>query len=208
MSSINCCQYILNFQTNPYDAAQSPGHRVWRLPSESLMITAKAKKSGMHQVRYLVGIAYDRGVVVCHKIEKKGKLTGTDFAEIIESGVFRDNIPLTKQSSTINIIQDNCPVQNSSAALKAFDKQDISLVKIPARSPDINCIENFFAHLKRRLRTQAIEGNIVKESKKQFCQRIEQTLENWEIPKVNTLINSLPRRVKLLVENHGDHIPY
>ena len=76
------------------------------------------------------------------------------------------------------------------------------------RSPDINCFVNFFAHVKAKLRKDALEKNITQETKQHFCERIIQTLENWDKLKINKLIDSIPTRIEKLIEKQGDHIPY
>ena len=193
-------------QKNPREAAFSTGTRVWRTIKEGLTITAKGSKEGKTQVRFLVAIAYDAGVVICHQVQ--GRMKGVDYAEIIRSGVFESAISKTVHPTSRTVLQDNCPVQNSGAAKTAFSDSEISLFQIPPRSPDINCIENFFAHVKAKLRKDALEKNITQETKQHFCERIIQTLENWCKLKINKLINSIPTRIEKLIEKQGDHIPY
>jgi len=179
---------------------------VWRKTTEGLQITAKGSKEGKKQVRFLVGIAHGGGVVLCQQVE--GRIKGVDFARIISSGVYESAIAQSADPSSRTVVQDNCPVQNSLPARNAFEHLGIDLFKIPARSPDINCIENLFALVKRELRKDAQKNEIKKETKEQFTQRVAKTLDNFDKTKINSLINSLPNRVKKLIELHGDHIPY
>jgi hypothetical protein len=46
---------------------------------------------------------------------------------------------------------DNCPCQNSKVALLALDSIECTQHKIPARSPDLNPIENIFHVVKKQL---------------------------------------------------------
>ena len=55
---------------------------------------------------------------------------------------------------------DNDPSQTSKVARKAMEKIEAEFHKIPARSPDLNPIENLFHLLKKRLENEAIENNI------------------------------------------------
>ena len=46
------------------------------------------------------------------------------------------------------MLQDGCPCQNSGEARDAMDRMGVKLLPIPARSPDLNPIENLFAQVK------------------------------------------------------------
>ena len=47
------------------------------------------------------------------------------------------------------ILQDNCPVMNAKATVEELTDSGIVRFKIPARSPDINCIENIFHEVRK-----------------------------------------------------------
>jgi len=173
-----------------------------------MTITTKGSKVGKTQIRFLIGIAHDAGVVLCERIQVEGRLKGVHYAAIIKSGVFDQAINQTKNPAIRVILQDNDPVQNSGIARKAFAEKNIALFQIPARSPDINCIENYFSHVKTQLKKDALEQNITKETKDEFCNRVKQTMRNWDKVKINNLINSLPTRIEKLIKAQGDHIPY
>ena len=46
------------------------------------------------------------------------------------------------------MMQDGCPCQNSAPARRALDRMGVKILQIPARSPDLNPIENLFAQVK------------------------------------------------------------
>ena len=48
---------------------------------------------------------------------------------------------------------------------------------IPARSPELNGCENVFNIAARKLRKDALERAITRESYGQFCNRVQQTIE-------------------------------
>ena len=88
----------------------------------------------------MVGISYGKGVVLCE--QWGGPIRGDKFAAIVKccfKKAFRNSaIPKAKQ-----FLMDGCPRQNSKTAMRAIDKVDCKVFKIPARSPDLNRIENF-----------------------------------------------------------------
>ena len=152
-------------------------------------------------IRFLVAIAYDKGVVVVEEV--LGRLNGDQWAEIIDKKVY--NKHLNKKRT---IIQDNDPVQNSKVAMNAFARQKIKLHAIPAKSPDVNVIENLFNTTKRNLAKEAIKENITIESKSQFAERCKSLLLHYSTKRINNLIDSLPQRMKLLIEKKGLQLKY
>jgi hypothetical protein len=55
---------------------------------------------------------------------------------------------------------DNDPLKTSKVARKAMQKIEAEFHEIPARSPDLNLIENLFHLVKKSLENEAIENNI------------------------------------------------
>lgn len=78
---------------------------------------------------------------MCHQYDK---LDGTHFAKFVQDN-FENMFRLANKCGSRLFVQDNCPVQNSSLALR--DKRAKQL-KLPPRSGGIHCIENFFMQLK------------------------------------------------------------
>ena len=130
------------FKTNPFEHAKALGAREWRLASEGVNFkcTAKGKKEGMVCVRFMVGIATEHGVVLCRRIKRR--MNGADMAKMVDA-----HFPaaLRRTGKKCNrVLQDGCPVQNSRRAHRAMHRHGIKVFRIPARSPDLNPIENFF----------------------------------------------------------------
>jgi len=158
----------------------------------------------LFQKRYLVGIRHGKGVSVIKQIPKMNrKMAGKDYASIVNTKIFNKHLAKTRQ-----LIQDNDPVQNSKVARSAFARQKIKLVPIPSKSPDINVIENLFNDSKQQLAKQALQQNITKESRTQFASRIEEMLASYSVNRVNKLVDSLPNRMKLLVQKDGIRLRY
>ena len=163
------------WKKNPLDQARAPKARIWRKSNEGLEFgcTAKAGKAGTTNLNFIIGISYDRGVVLCERYV--GHITGEKYANIIKNhfphALEKSSEPLGKR-----IIQDNCPRQQSKIARQALHDIDAKQMRIPSRSPDINCIENVFAQVATLLSKQAIERRITSESKEQFEARIRETL--------------------------------
>lgn len=168
------------WKKNPRDQARAPKAMIWRQANEGLEFgcTAKAGKAGVTNLNFVVGISFNKGVVLCERY--MGAITGEKYASIT-----KNNFPQALENS-INqrakrIVQDNCPRQQSKIAKLALAQIGAKQMKIPARSPDINCIENLFAQVVKLLDKQAIENNITSETKDEFESRVKETLFNFRL---------------------------
>ena len=79
---------------------------------------------------------------------------------------------------------------------------------IPARSPDLNPIENIFHIVRRQLKDDALEQEINNESYKEFCNRIEHTFETLSTELINKTISSMPQRIQDIMKNKGHRTKY
>ena len=65
---------------------------------------------------------------------------------------------------------------------------------IPARSQDLNPIENVFHNVKRQLQDDALSKRITKETYSQFCTRVKATLLNYSPDIIDRTIESMDKR--------------
>ena len=88
-------------------------------------------------------------------------------------------------------IQDGDPSQNSSMARSDMRRANSTLIKLPPRSPDLNCIENLFPIVRRILKKQALERGIKRESLKQFKARVTAAILSIPVRTINHIIGSM-----------------
>ena len=103
---------------------------------------------------------------------------------------------------------DNDPSQNSYAARTALQQVECELLPIPARSPDLNPIENVFHNVKSFLQQEAIESQITSESFEEFKERVLRTLDNVEIAMIDRTIESMPKRILSVISCKGYRTKY
>ena len=103
---------------------------------------------------------------------------------------------------------DNDPSQRSLAAWKAIKKECCELFSIPARSPDLNPIENMFHLVKKQLECQVRDGHIIRETWQEFKSRVIKTLYNVPVEYVNNLITSMRRRIDAVAKADGYRTKY
>ena len=100
-------------------------------------------------------------------------------------------------------IQDGAPCHRSKVAKNFLDSNNINLLKWPGNSPDLNPIKNLWTNMKNKVSekqplsgaelVKAIKEVWVKEIFKEYCQ---------------SLIESMPRRIKAMIKNRGGHTKY
>ena len=196
-------------KTNPYQDALAPSSRVWRTPGEGLEVTAKGSKDlrGGHICHYVVGICFGGGAVL---VEEYETMNGKYFSEFIETSLRRvllDRAAITGKKKLL-FLQDNDPSQNSAMAKEALKNIGAEVVKIPPRSPDLNPIENFFHNVKRKLRQDALEKKIARESFTDFKQRIVATITNYDRHIIDKTIKSMYKRLLQITKNKGCRTKY
>ena len=195
------------FKTNPFDQAQAPGSRMWRKPSQGLKrgCTSKGKKEGTggKYVKLIVAISHGKGLVKCHPYER---MSGEFFADFIRSHFDQMFEDADKDSTTW--VQDGDPSQNSRMARDAMREVKSNLLSIPARSPDINPIENIFHIVNRSLQKDAIDKRIQREKIEDFQQRVVSALHAIPTAIIDKTIASMAGRLKKIIEKRGGRIKY
>lgn len=79
---------------------------------------------------------------------------------------------------------------------------------IPPRSPDLNPIENIFHLAKRKLRKNAVAGNITHETYKDFVARVKCTLQTMDKGVIDRTISSMSKRIDMVIKAKGQRIKY
>jgi hypothetical protein len=116
--------------------------RVWRKKGEGLILTGKGSKDlpGGRRVHVMVAIAHGKGVILAKPHEKMNRKF---FANFIKNNFnIRYAKAGPKHSRKHLFVVDNDPSQSSKASMNALRSVESELLKIPARSPDLNPIEN------------------------------------------------------------------
>jgi hypothetical protein len=193
---------------NPLGEARAAGTMAWRKPKEGLSRTTKGKKEGVggKMANFFVAIAHGKGVVMCQQYP--WTVTGERFAQFV-----RNIFPRTFQEcggvpNGKMFLQDGDPRQVSKVARDAWEQLGCTMFKIPARSPDLNPIENIFHLARKKLRSDVLSRQIKKESYQQFSKRVAQTIKEFPADIIDNTIESMERRLKLVVEGKGNRTKY
>ena len=196
-------------KSNPFSDAVAPRAKIWRQSSEGLKHTRKGKKEGNsgRKVRLFVAIAYGKGVIMCEQFPPELTFNGVNYRQFV-----LQHFPLALEKSTNPkqklVLQDGDPVQKSKQSRLAYDALKCSIFDIPARSPDLNPIENLFHNVRRELFKQAKERRIEKETYDDFVERVMDTIRSMPMDVIDKTIASLPKRMSAVIATKGDRSKY
>ena len=155
--------------------------------------------------KFMVAIAYGKGVIGCHQYE--GQIDGEKFSQMV-----KDKFPALFQNSANSItplfLQDGDPSQNSKTARDAWEGMNYSMFSIPARSPDLNPIENVFHLMGKKLKKDALDMKLEKESYAQFCKRVQKTVLSFDKDIIDRTIQSMPKRIEAVIDGKGHRTKY
>jgi transposase len=196
-------------KTNPARNARTSRTRTWKKESESLSrnCTAKGKKEGVggRMARFMVAIAYGKGVVACHQYQ--GHIDGEKFSKMVTNlfpEIFKNSANPVRQL----FLQDGDPSQNSRLARDTWEGLGYSMFAIPPRSPDLNPIENVFHLIGKKLKKDAIDRKLDSETYEQFCARARRTVLNFDRDIIDKTISSMPKRIRLVIKGKGLRTKY
>ena len=194
---------------NPFEEAISSKTMAWRKRNEGLSQHCTAKGShvgsGGRVAHFMVAIAYDKGVIMAEQYT--GKINGEMFSNFI-----LEQFPQAFQNSANPrgklFLQDGDPSQNSNKSKEALEQIGAKKFSILARSPDMNPIENVFNYTKERLRKQAIDEEIRKETFDEYSLRAKNMLLSTTISYINKTIGSMDKRMTTIIKKRGLRIKY
>lgn len=98
--------------------------------------------------------------------------------------------------------QDNARPHVSRSTKDYFAKRGVNVLNWPANSPDLNPIENIWGIMKARL------DKTRKKSITEWTDQLKKLWENLDHELLRSLIESMPRRLKMVIESKGEVIKY
>ncbi len=97
---------------------------------------------------------------------------------------------------------DNDPKHTSKTTTALLNTLRVKVMDWPSMSPDLNPIEHLWGILKRKVEERKVSN---------IQQLRDVVMEEWKRTPVTTceaLVNSMPKRVKAVLENNGGHTKY
>ena len=198
------------YKRHPMDQARAQRGRIWRKISEGLDpgCTAKGRRegSGGKIVHIMAAISYGQPVLIA---EPFVKMNGQYFESFIDMTLIQYFSVQTTLMEDIDYgfktkIRHRIVLEQK----ELCRAQTQFFLSIPARSPDINRIENIFRLVSKKLRLDALELGIQFESHKQFEERVIKTIRRIPVDVINKTIMSMDKRMTSIIKRNGGRIKY
>ena len=170
-----------------------------QFPGTRTVLYSTKLRSATH---FVVGVSHGLGMVVCKRYE----VMNADFF----SRFIREELPgvLQRSGKPRVLLQDNDPSQTSRASREALTSIGATHFEIPARSPDLNPIENLFHLTKSSLREEAVALVLRSESVAAFEERVVRTLGNMARAHADKTIESMGKRIAEVIRRGGGRSSY
>ena len=126
----------------------------------------------------------------------EGNLNSNMFCEILQQSMIQ------KLGSREVFQHDNDHKHTSKTTIALLKRLRVKVMDWPSMSPDLNPIEYLWGILKRKVEVCKVSN---------ICQLCNVVMKEWTSIPVATceaLVNSMPRRVKAVLDNDGGHTKY
>lgn len=137
-------------------------------------------------------------------VQTSGTMNQEKYRSILESSLIPFATEHYGSASEIIFQQDNCGPHRAKSIKAYMEASNIDVMKWPAQSPDINPIENAWAFLKKRVRERSTNCTTADDLFQVLC-------EEWlSIPDAYflSLVRSMPKRARALIDNKGRSTKY
>ncbi|KEP46297.1 DDE family endonuclease, partial [Rhizoctonia solani 123E] len=126
------------------------------------------------------------------------------YKEILEDEFLRSLEFLGMESEEVLFQFDNARPHVAKSSLKWLEDHGIEWLEWPANSPDLNPIENLWSKMKRELGEYESPPNGILE----LWERVQVVWDRLGVDYCRNLIESMPKRMALILKNKGKSIPY
>ena len=155
------------------------------------------------QSSMVVGMSWSRAGISAGGVGElyftEGSMNSNMYCEILQQSMIPS---LQKLGSRAVFQHDNDPKRISKTTIALLKRLRVKAMDWPSMSPDLNPIEHLWGILKREVEVCKVSN---------ICQLRDIVMEEWKSIPVATceaLLNSMPRRVKAVLDIDGGHTKY
>ena len=194
-SLLKTCQ-----QSTWITGTMSYGLMRWRLICLVLMASSMCGRDHVRstKISVVVGMSWSEAAWVLQVLGSYF-IEGNMYCEILQQSMIPS---LQKPCRRAMFQDDNDPKHNSKTTTGLLKRLGVKVMDWPSMSPDLNPIEHLWGILKRKVEVRKVSN---------IHQLHDVVMAEWKsIPGASceALVNSMPRRVKPVLDNDGDHTKY
>jgi hypothetical protein len=184
INNVNFWENVVFSDEKTFQSCSNGRVRVYRPVGErfSEQYVHKIKRSGRFSVN-VWGWVSSRGTGICVIVEER--LTALVYRDILEQALLPSVLPIFGNNFVFQ--QDNCPIHTAHLIRDFLQTNDneVTTLDWPARSPDLNPIENIWGIMAKEINTKILPQN-----RQELIQSIS------------------PRRLQMVIDGNGDTIKY
>ncbi|KJE96643.1 hypothetical protein CAOG_009020 [Capsaspora owczarzaki ATCC 30864] len=173
--------------------------RVWGAPLDDRSVQGTVKFGGGHInvwgaiSRYGISFFSELG----------DRMNGDVYLSVLNEEL-KDSLAAWGNDPNLIFMQDNAPCHKRKDVMKWFKNQNLTLLEWPANSPDLNPIEHAWNMVKNAVYKQREITN-----QDMLWERFQEVYHKVLTVEVCTsLISSMPRRIKAVLDAHGGYTKY
>ena len=128
-----------------------------------------------------------------------GNINSNMYCEILQQRMIPS---LQKLGSRAVFPHDNDPKHTSKMTVSLLKRLRVKVMGWPSMSPDLNPIEHLWGILEQKMEVCKVSN---------ICQLRNVVMEEWKgipVATYGALVNSMPRRIKAVLDNDGGHTKY
>jgi hypothetical protein len=124
-------------------------------------------------------------------------LTALVYRDILEQALLPSVLPIFRKNFVFQ--QDNCPSHTAHLIRDFLQTNEVTTLDWPARSSDLNPIENIWGIMAKEINTKILPQN-----RQELIQSISDTWEQISVDCVQRTVLSMPRRLQMVIDGNGD----
>ena len=123
------------------------------------------------------------------------------YISILESNL-KSSARLLRLGSNFVFQQDNDPKHTAKKTVEFLEKQNVNVLDWPSQSPDLNPIENLWSILDRKIGERSFTR------KEALKEAVQKAWCEMDIKQTKSLVESMPTRLRLVIEAKGGPTKY
>jgi hypothetical protein len=142
------------------------------------------------------------------KGEESKNITSAEYEDVLRKGLLPSALSIfrNKGMSSFVFLQDNDPTHNvASGVIKAFNSKNVSnitMIKHPSNSPDLNPIENVWGYVKMKVERRGCE------SFSEFKAAVREEFRNIPVSMLKKYVKSMKKRLLACQNANGQRTRY